>query len=78
MGRNEFNTDELNELRAALKGTEYKAFQSQDTVTDVPQAFKDWTEANMERSMNWKSQPYFIKDNFEGGTLSGGMKISIN
>lgn len=76
MDRDEFNTDELNELRSALKGTQYKNLESKNTVRDVPPAFKDWIADNLERSQNWKSQPYFIKDNFVGGTLAGGLKVA--
>ncbi len=72
----EFDTDELNELKAAINGTEYKPFQSANTVTDVPTGFKDWIAANAERSKGWKSQPYFIKDNFVGGSISGGLKVA--
>lgn len=73
--RAEFNTDELSELKAALNGTEYKKFESKNTVNDVPQAFKDWIATNAERAQGWKSQPYFIKDNYEGGNIAGGLKI---
>lgn len=72
----EFDTDELNELKAAINGTEYKPFQSANTVTDVPNGFKDWIAENAERSKGWKSQPYFIKDNFVGGSISGGLKVA--
>ena len=72
----EFNTDELNELKSAINGTEYKPFQSANTVTDVPNGFKDWIKENAERSKGWKSQPYFIKDNFVGGSISGGLKVT--
>jgi hypothetical protein len=72
----EFNTDELNELSSAINGTEYKPFQSANTVTDVPKGFKDWIADNTERSKGWKSQPYFIKDNFVGGRMSGGLKLA--
>ncbi len=76
MDRQEFNTDELNTLKAALKGNEYKPFESKNTVRDVPPAFKDWVADNLERSKGWKSQPYFIKDNFVGGKLAGGLKVA--
>lgn len=36
---------------------------SKNTVTDVPQAFTDWVEANRERMAAAKSLPYFIRDN---------------
>lgn len=73
--RDEFNQDELSELRAALKGTEYKKLESRNKVTDVPEGFKKWVENNTERSAGWKSQPYFIRDNFNGGTIAGGLKF---
>lgn len=76
MDRQEFNTNELGELKAALKGTEYKPFESKNTVRDVPDAFKEWIADNLERSQGWKSQPYFIKDNFVSGTLAGGLKVA--
>lgn len=73
--RDEFNDDELAELRAALKGTEYKKLESRNKVTDVPEGFKKWVENNAERSAGWKSQPYFIRDNYRGGTIAGGLKF---
>jgi hypothetical protein len=71
----EFNTDELNELKAAINGTEYNQLQSRNAITDVPQGFKEWINTNAERSKGWKSQPYFIKDNFKGGTIEGGLRF---
>jgi len=71
----DFNTDELNELRAAINGTQYTPFQSPNRITDVPKGFTDWVKDNAERSQGWKSQPYFIKDNFKGGKLDGGLDI---
>ena len=71
----DFNTNELDELRAAINGTEYKKLQSPNTVTDVPRGFKDWITENAERSQGWKSQPYWIRDNFKGGVISGGLSI---
>jgi hypothetical protein len=73
--RDEFNDDELSELRAALKGSEYKKLESRNKVTDVPDNFKQWVSDNAERSQNWKSQPYFIRENFKGGTIAGGLKF---
>lgn len=71
----EFNTDELNELKAAINGTEYKTFQSANTVSSMPKGFTDWVTDNAERSQGWKSQPFFIRDNFKGGNISGGLDI---
>lgn len=76
MDRAEFNTDELNELKAAINGTEYRALEASNKVYDLPEGFKTWASDNLERSKGWKSQPYFIRDNFEGGTLNGAFKSS--
>lgn len=38
---------------------------SENTVTDVPQEFKDWAENNRERAANSFSVPYFVKDNLK-------------
>lgn len=73
----EFNTDELNELKAALNGTNYKKFQSRNTVTDVPDNFKKWIADHAERSAGWNSQPYFIRQNFDGGKIAGGLRLDI-
>jgi hypothetical protein len=78
MKPDEFDTDELNELKSALDGTEYKKYQSKEKVVSVPQNFLDWAEANRERSAGWKSQPYFIRDNYKGGTIEGGFKFATN
>jgi hypothetical protein len=48
---------------------------SVNTVKDVPEGFKKWCKENEQRSENAKSQPYWIKDNFKGGKISGGLKI---
>lgn len=74
MERDEFNNDELAELKAAINGTEYKRYPSANEVTDLPDSFKAWAADNAGRSLGWKSQPYFIRNNFEGGTLAGAFK----
>ena len=75
MDRDEFNTDELNELKAAIRGDKYEAMASRKTVTDIPEGFKDWIKENRERSLSWAKQPYFIRDNFAGGTLEGELQL---
>ena len=77
MDPDEFDTDELNELKAAINGDEYKKFTSRNEVTDVPQGFKDWVQANAERAQGWKSQPYFVRDNFKGANLENGLKHNL-
>ena len=72
-----FDENELGDLKAALRGTEYKKKQSRNLVTDVPDGFKEWVEENKEASAGWSSTPYFIKDNFVDGDLSKGLKIAL-
>lgn len=74
--REEFNDDELADLKSALNGKEYQKYASKNTVTDVPDSFKEWIQENAERSQNWKSQPYFVRDNFVNGNISGGLKLA--
>lgn len=71
----EFDKQELDELKAALKGSEYKKYSSRNLVKDVPDNFKEWVDENKDASKNWSSQPYFIRDNFKGGTIAGGLNI---
>ena len=73
----ERSDDRVNRLKAALNGTEYKKYVSKETVTNVPQGFKDWVEANEQNQANWKSSPYFIKDNFKGGQIANGLNINV-
>lgn len=73
--REEFNNDELADLKSALNGTEYQKYASKNAVTDVTDNFKKWISENQERSQNWKSQPFFIRDNFKGGTIDGGLDL---
>ena len=72
----EFKADELNELRAAIKGTEYRKYSSKNEIKDVPEAFKRWAAENQQRVDRLKSTPYFIRDNFKGGRIGEGLKIA--
>lgn len=64
-------------LRAIMNDEVYKAQPSAATVTDVPAAFTAHVKAIAERSKGWKSQPFWIRDNFKGGTISGGLSPAI-
>jgi len=64
--------------KSILNGEEIpKGFKASNQVDDVPKGFKEWVKNNTEKSKNWKQQPYFIKDNFESGKMSGGLKDSL-
>lgn len=58
-----------------LEGESPSDIDSENAVKDVPSGMKDWIKNNAGRETD--SQPYWIKDNFEGGSLSGGLKPSI-
>lgn len=77
MDEETFDENELGDLKAALRGTEYKKKQAKNVVTDVPDGFKEWVAENMEASAGWASTPYFIKDNFVDGDLAKGLKIAL-
>lgn len=49
----------------------------QKHIVEMPESFNKWVERNKERAGNWKSQPYFIRDNFKGGKLDGGLKFVL-
>lgn len=64
-------------LRAIMSDEAYKAQPSANTVTDVPAGFKAHIEAIAEKSKGWKSMPFYIRDNFKGGTIAGGLSPAI-
>jgi hypothetical protein len=65
--------------KAILSGEDIpKDFKASNQVDDLPKGFKEWVRNNTEKSNGWKSQPYFIKDNFKNGKLSGGLKSSLS
>lgn len=70
----EFDAQELSDLKSALHGTEYRKLAVKGEITDVPDGFKDWVKENTSRQKGWSSTPYFIKDNFVDGELSKGLK----
>lgn len=73
----EYNKDRANRLKAIVKGAQYKSLPSRRTIKDVPQAFRDYVSSIEERAKGWKSMPYYIRDNFKGGKISGGLSRVI-
>jgi len=74
MDEDDFDAQELSDLKSALYGKEYKKLAAKNTVTDFPQGFKDWVAENTPKQTNWASTPYFIRDNFVNGNLADGLK----
>lgn len=73
----EYNDDRANRLKAIVRGKTYKSLPSRRTVRDVPAAFRSHIEAIAERAKGWKSMPYYIRDNFKKGVISGGLLQTI-
>lgn len=75
MDEETFDENELGDLKAALRGTQYKRLEAKNVVVDVPDGFKEWVKEHEEAQANWSSTPYFIKDNFTDGNLSKGLNF---
>lgn len=73
----EYNDNRANRLKAIVRGKTYKSLPSRRTVRDVPAAFRSHIEAIAERAKGWKSMPYYIRDNFKKGVISGGLLPTI-
>lgn len=76
MDEEDFDKQELSDLKSALKGAEYRKLSAKNEVTELPDGFKDWVAENEAKQANWASTPYFIKDNFIDGLLSKGVKFT--
>ena len=44
-------------------------------IKDMPDGFTNWIDDNAEKVSGWKHTPYFIRDNFKDGKISGGLKF---
>lgn len=73
----EYNRERGNRLKAIVRGAAYKSMPSRRTVTAMPEKFTKYIASIAERSKGWKSQPYYIRDNFKGGTIAGGLKAGV-
>ena len=73
----EYNKDRGNRLKAIVRGEAYKSMPSRRQVTAMPENFTRYIESISERAQGWKSQPYYIRDNFKGGRIEGGLKAGV-
>ena len=73
----EYNKDRGNRLKAIVRGQAYKSMPSRRQVTAMPENFTQYIDSIRERAKGWKSQPYYIRDNFKGGTIEGGLKAGV-
>lgn len=75
MDEETFDENELGDLTAALRGTQYRKLEAKNVVVDVPEGFKEWVKEHTEAQEKWSSTPYFIRDNFKDGKLSKGLNF---
>lgn len=73
----EYNQDRANRLKAIVRKAKYESLPSRRTITDVPVKFREYIERIKERAKGWKSMPYYIRDNFKGGKIEGGLNAAI-
>ena len=73
----EYNQDRANRLKAIVRKAKYESLPSRRTITDVPAKFREYIDSIKERAKGWKSMPYYIRDNFKGGKIEGGLNASI-
>lgn len=75
--QDEMRKERRERLQAIMNGKEYQLAPSRLKIVDLPQCFRDHITAIAERSESWASQPYYIRDNFKGGTIAGGLNNNI-
>lgn len=73
----EYNNNRANRLKAIVRGQAYKSLPSRRTVRDVPASFRSYIDSIQDRAKGWKSMPYYIRDNFKNGVISGGLLSTI-
>lgn len=73
----EYNQDRANRLKAIVRKAKYESLPSRRTITDVPTKFREYIASIEERAKGWKSMPYYIRDNFKGGKIEGGLNAAI-
>ena len=73
----EYNQDRANRLKAIVRKAKYESLPSRRTITDVPAKFREYIDSIKEHAKGWKSMPYYIRDNFKGGKIEGGLNANI-
>lgn len=69
--------DERREIfRNKLRGVELKT-KSNNTVTRMPDNFTKFMSDNEDKFTRAKKQPYWVRDNFEGGDPAKGLNLSL-
>ncbi|MDQ1088581.1 hypothetical protein [Siphonobacter sp. SORGH_AS_1065] len=59
-----------------LNEEDLSGFRSENAVIKMPEGFTNWIEANKKRLLSSKSQPYFVRDNFNQGRVDKGFRFT--
>ncbi len=71
-------SEEMQTLRQnVLDGKDSSGFVSKNQVSDLPDGYKNWIDANKERAKNAATTPYFIQDNYKYGNLEKGLRVPL-
>lgn len=73
----EFNKERAGRFKEIVRKIKYEAMPSRRTVNAMPENFTRHIQSIAERSKGWKSQPYYIRHNFQGGTIAGGLRLGV-
>jgi len=69
--------DEIDAYLSTYLGDESKPLKSSYEVKRMPQGYLDWIKDNTTRISKMANQPYFVKDNFRDGKITGGLKLNL-
>lgn len=47
-------------------------------VSEIPEGLKEWVASNRDRVKNYKSQPFWVEDNFKDGRIDKGLDLHDN
>ena len=47
-------------------------------VSEIPEGLKEWVASNRDRVKNYKSQPFWVEDNFKDGRIDKGLDLHNN
>ncbi len=60
-----------------LGGNENATIDSSKKITNVPAGFYRWTAENWESVLGYQSKPYWIQNNFQGGSIARSLNSNI-
>lgn len=74
----EVRADRQGRLAAVADGREYRQMPSAAQIRNVPPQFNAYIADIRDRAKGWSNTPYYIRDNFRGGDIEGGLKPDIS